>query len=329
MPHSVEISAASSVLSNETQVSIHPLSSVQQVVWLDQMLNPDAPHYNIGWTIQIDAAIDPLVLEQAIRDFVMENDAARLTLIKTEGMPQQHILPSVEFVLPVLDFSDETDADQHARDHLNQMHKQPFDLYGGLLWRMALIRASPTRYYWLLCYHHLIADGVSGTQSFTSIASAYNRLLGRDTTTAEAAPSYLDFIAKDQDYSSSARFALDEKFWRQRFTQLPARLVSGDSALSAETLAPSEQFYWSIERPLFKKMTAFAAAHGCSASDFMLALTSVYFARINDLDEVVIGVPIHGRSARDKNTFGMFSSIIPVGVALDRQQPFTHAMAAV
>ncbi|MEM4990087.1 amino acid adenylation domain-containing protein [Collimonas sp. H4R21] len=330
MSNPVETPAAPGALSNDGPASVHPLSSVQQVVWLDQMLNPDIPYYNIGLAVQIDAAVDPLVLQQAIRYFAVENDAARLVLVKAGGMAQQQVLPSVDFVLPVLDFSGEADGDLHARQRMEQVFKQPFDLYGGLLWKMELIRVSPSRYYWLLCYHHLVADGISTSQSFTSIASAYNRLLGLDVTLAEAAPSYLDFIAKDRDYFSSARFALDKEFWRQRFTQLPARLVAGDSALAARQLAPSAQRYWSIDRPRFDKMTAFAAAHGFSAPDFMLALTSVYFARANDLDEVVIGVPIHNRgNAREKSTFGMFSSIIPVAIALDRQQPFSQAMAAV
>ncbi|WP_050808442.1 non-ribosomal peptide synthetase [Collimonas fungivorans] len=330
MSNPVEISAAPGALANDAQTSVHELSSVQQVVWLDQLLNPGIPYYNIGLAAKIDAAIDPLVLQQAIRHFAMENDAARLVLVKAGGVARQQVLPSVDFDLPVLDFSAEADGDLRARQRMEQVFKQPFDLHGGLLWKMELIRVGPARYYWLLCYHHLVADGISTSQSFASIASTYNRLLGLDETVAEAAPSYLDFIAKDQDYFSSARFALDKEFWRQRFTQLPARLVPGDSALSAKTLAPSEQVYWSIERPLFEQMTAFAAAHGFSASDFMLALISVYFARANDLDEVVIGVPIHNRSnAREKNTFGMFSSIIPVAIALDRQQPFSQAMAAV
>ncbi|WP_211470774.1 non-ribosomal peptide synthetase, partial [Collimonas humicola] len=320
----------SNSLPNGASAAVHELSSVQQVVWLDQMLNPDIPYYNIGLAVQIDAAVDPLLLQQAIRDFAMANDASRLTLVKAGGVAQQQVLPSLEFVLPVLDLSGAADGDQHARQHMERVFKQAFDLYGGPLWKMELIRVSPVRYYWLLCYHHLVADGISTSQSFVSIAKAYNRLLGLDSTVAETAPSYLDFIAKDQDYFASSRFALDKEFWRQRFTQLPARLVAGDSALAAKTLAPSEQVYWPIQRPLFEKMTAFASGHGFSGSDFMLALTSIYFARVVDLEEVVIGVPVHNRSnAREKNTFGMFSSIIPVGFALDRQQPFVHAMAAV
>ncbi|AIY42364.1 Peptide synthetase [Collimonas arenae] len=330
MSNPVETTAAPIALSNDIHMSTHELSSVQQVVWLDQMLNPAIPYYNIGLSAVIDVPVDPSILQQAIHEFAMHNDASRLVLVKAPGVARQRILPSVDIVLKISDFSGEADAEQRARDYVEQVFKQPFDLYGGLLWKTELVCISPSRYLWLLCYHHLVADGISTSQSFASIASGYNRLLGLDTTVAEAAPSYLDFIAKDRDYATSSRFALDKEFWRSRFAQLPARLVNGDSALAAKDLAPSEQVYWSLSRAQFDQLTGYATEHGFSASDFVLALISVYFARIQDLDEVIIGVPVHNRgSAREKATFGMFSSIIPVWIALDRQQPFAQAMAAV
>ncbi|MFC5474599.1 non-ribosomal peptide synthetase [Paraherbaspirillum soli] len=316
--------------SNGTAATAHSLSSVQQVIWLDQTLNPDLPHYNVGAAIQIDGEIDAPLFEYAVKRFVDQNDACRMILIKESDMARQQVLPWVDSCVPVIDFSNKADGNNRAWQHMRQAFSQPFDLYGGLLWEMQLVRASRSRYYWFQRYHHLIADGISVSLATLGVSNEYNRMLGLDTSDSEAGPSYLDFIAKDQAYLASQRFLHDQQFWSERFTALPAPLVPQTGAPAAREISPGDQVLWPIKRAFFNRMNAFAAEHGFSSMHFMLALVSIYFARVSDLDQVAIGVPVHNRStANDKKTFGMFSSMIPVGIALDRNQSFVDVMQTV
>jgi amino acid adenylation domain-containing protein len=309
----------------------YPLSSTQQGIWLEQMLNPDVPFYNIGMVVQIDGAVDVAIFQNALNYVVDKNDALRLVLCKSVVAAQQQVLPSVDISLTVADFSDDVNGDEQAWRHMRQVFIQPFDLGGGLLFGWQLVRASHSRYYWLHRYHHLITDGYGVQLIGFAVVEAYNRMLEVDsTTTSEPEPSYLGYIAEDQAYLASSRYERSRQFWCERFAELPPPLIQPVRADTSREILPSEQVLWSIERPAYDRIKGFSEKHGFSTAHFMLALFGTYFARVSDLDEIVIGVPVHNRTTpRQKRSFGMFASVIPVRLRVDRSHTFIEIMRAV
>ncbi|WP_460900642.1 condensation domain-containing protein, partial [Paraburkholderia jirisanensis] len=299
---------------------IYDLSSAQQVVWIDQMAHPDAPLYNIGMALQIDGELDLVTLEQAVNQVVAANDALRLVMCDGDGLARQKRLPAVRIRIPLLDFSAEPDADARALAFVKDAFRRPFTKLGELLWDTQLVRVSATRYYWLHRYHHLVTDGIGVSLTGLAFADLYNRLQQDPTATLETGPSYLDLVADDQAYLASPRFARDREFWGKRFASLPPPLLERSGTLTLGAFAPSAQLRWSIARELFDSLAAFAAAHDSSIANLFLAVLGVYFSRTSHVDEVVIGLPVHNRgSARAKRTFGMFSSVSPVGLRVDQQ----------
>ncbi|MCW7540197.1 amino acid adenylation domain-containing protein, partial [Aquabacterium sp. A7-Y] len=306
----------------------HPLSSVQQVVWIDQMLSGDTPNYNIGVVVRIDGALDLGMLEAAIAHVVNRSDAMRMVLTDGADGVKQEVLREVPTSLNVQDWRDHPDGEEGALRHLRECFKQPFDVHAGLLWEFRLIRTGISRHYWLLRCHHLITDGFGVSLIVGAVADAYNAI--RQAGTADSAlPAYLDFVADDRAYLSSARFQRDRDFWRHRYAQLPEPLLPQPHGTEKQ-IVPAGQAIWRIKRHTMANIEALAAAHQCSLQHFMLALFYAYFSRVTDRDEIVIGVPVHNRSsARDKATLGMFSSMVPIGVTVDRQAGFAELLHAV
>ena len=275
--------------SNAPDATHHALSSVQQVVWLDQILHPDAPIYNIGLAWQIRGEVDADLLRQAIQCVADNNDALRMALCDSDGMARQQILPSLVVALPVTDFSGEADADLRARAHMAAAFARPFDLNAGPLWTCELVRSDRCSY-WLQRYHHLVIDGFGIALIVHAVADAYNRLLA-GAAPADAGPSYLDFVAEDQQYLASARYARDGEFWGARFVELPAPLFACKSADAGARVAPSEQVCWTVPRAQYERMKDFAAGHAYSISHLMLAAIGAYFARVTGQGEIVVGTP--------------------------------------
>ena len=120
----------------------HPLSSVQRDIWFDQILHPDVPLYNIGGYLRIDGPVDPAIFEQAVRQVVRENDALRIILHEGDPVPMQEFREDVQFDVPFLDFSEEDNAMQKAVEWLQQVFVKPFQLYGALLFRYALVKLT-------------------------------------------------------------------------------------------------------------------------------------------------------------------------------------------
>ncbi|HEX3764430.1 MAG TPA: condensation domain-containing protein, partial [Kofleriaceae bacterium] len=139
----------------------HGLASVQQVIWLDQILNPDLPCYNTGSRWEIAGELDVARFEAAIQHAVTANDALRLVLDEAAGVAVQRVLPRVDVRVHHVDFSGHPDAEARAHAHVRQLAGTPFPLYGALLWDDHLVRLGPARTWWVHRTHHLIADGAS------------------------------------------------------------------------------------------------------------------------------------------------------------------------
>ena len=116
----------------------HDLASVQQVIWLDQMLNPDIPHYNIGARWDITGELDVARLEAAIQEVVDAHDALRIVLYDEAGIAVQRVLPRVTVGVRRIDLSAHADAEDRARAYLQEIGGTPFAQYGALLWEETL-----------------------------------------------------------------------------------------------------------------------------------------------------------------------------------------------
>jgi Condensation domain/AMP-binding enzyme len=307
-----------------------PLSSVQRVVWFDHITHPGIPLCNIGIACEIDGALDPAILEAAINQIVEVNEAPRLVLSSGDGMPRQRVLPAVHVALAVHDFSRHADAAERAHEHMRQAFREPFTSLSELLWDTQLLIVSPERCYWLHRYHHIVADGLGVTLFTHACIAAYNRLLKGVGNPPPAVPSYLDFVEEDESYLYSPRFNRDAAFWGERYAMVPAPLFQRAVIRQLGLASPSDQVRWTIARAHFNQLTAFAAGHGYSIAHLLIAALSVYFSRVSGADEVIIGLPVHNRtSAKLKAMFGMFSSVSPIGIAVDSGADFVQLMGVV
>ncbi|PBP78634.1 non-ribosomal peptide synthetase, partial [Pseudomonas syringae] len=315
-------------VSNNSNVS-YELSSVQQGIWLGQIANPDIPLYNIGMKLEIKGDLDIPMFEKAINLVVRHNDALRLALFQEGDIARQRVLPSVDITLELVDFSDYVDSVERAQEYLQHAFSRPFNPLEGILWEAQLVRCSASRHYWLGRYHHLIMDGSGATLFCHAVAKAYNNLLvGIDEL--EEGPSYRDFLVKDQAYLNSPRLERDRSFWRERYAHIPPSLLqwSGDHAVGS--MCKSGHIRSTIKRDLFNAVAAVATEHGLSPVTVFFAVVSAYFSRVGGAEEVIIGMPLHNRTtARQKQTIGMFSSVIPIGVRVDPNRSLLELMGDV
>ncbi|MCF5434524.1 amino acid adenylation domain-containing protein, partial [Pseudomonas syringae] len=315
-------------VSNNSNVS-YELSSVQQGIWLGQIANPDIPLYNIGMKLEIKGDLDIPMFEKAINLVVRHNDALRLALFQEGDIARQRVLPSVDITFELVDFSDYVDSVERAQEYLQHAFSRPFNPLEGILWEAQLVRCSASRHYWLGRYHHLVMDGSGATLFCHAVAKAYNNLLvGIDEL--EEGSSYRDFLVKDQAYLNSPRLERDRSFWRERYAQIPPSLLqwSGDHAVGS--MCKSGHIRSTIKRDLFNAVAAVATEHGLSPVTVFFAVVSAYFSRVGGAEEVIIGMPLHNRTtARQKQTIGMFSSVIPVGVRVDPNRSLLELMGDV
>jgi hypothetical protein len=320
--------------------ALHPLSSPQHAVWLDQALLPDVPCYNIGVAFELHGPLATNHFEAAIADAVRVHDALRIVLETHDGECVQRFGEGPDSPLQYFDFTKAVDSDSLAKAHIEHALRIPFDLRNDVLWRMHWLQVEPERGYWLLCFHHLVADGLSVSLVAHSVIAAYSRRVqaktqvdgGAETSDGTfAVLTYRDFVAQDAEYLSSRRFAKDREFWLQRFPSMPNPLFDAPRGGVVGSYRGCEQIVWRMDRDSYTRLEEIAAAEGASSTHFLLTAIAVHFARqCGWCDEVVIGMPVHNRAnAAQRRTVGMFSAMIPIGIAVDPTHSFIETLRAV
>ncbi|CAM3324100.1 non-ribosomal peptide synthetase [Xenorhabdus nematophila] len=334
-----------SVVDNDDFLLSHssPLSSPQHVIWLDQIIHSDSSNYNIGLFFSIRGELNATLLEQAVKAVVYRHDTLRLRIMNTHTFPVQKVIDSLPVSVELRDFSSYSDAETKAKQYMDEEFQRPFQL-NETLWRAELLRVSNTRWYWQFCCHHLIIDGTGLFILFKDVIDTYNHLVQNKTLSREAL-SYLDFIADDQNYLASPDYSRDLQFWLKRYENLPQPLLS--PADTNKTRHPEhtksldlsnatdwkatdhwqKPVCWQIDQALFQRIEESVTQHGLSILHFMYAVLAGYFARTTGVNEIVLGIPLHNRkSARQKNTMGMFASVIPIGITIEPQDTFLVVM---
>lgn len=302
-------------------MAIFPLTTVQQAVWLDQLLTPEAPCYNVGALWRFDMTLNIALLHEAVRQIMPQHDALNIILQEDEQGINQTTVHKKEPVLEFHDLSKTSLSIEEAKQFLNRQYIRPFKLYGELLWRSITVKFNESTSFWLINVHHIIADGTSVSLLSKMIMSRYKALLAQQSDSPCKAPGYSEFIAHDHGYLNSHRYDRDREYWINHFAEAPASLLERRQGF--QDTQPSVQAVRRISAARYRQLEAFAAQHGGSAMHFFNALIACWFARQWQTDSVILGVPVHNRSgARYKQTLGMFSSMLPIRLAVDSGQPF-------
>ena len=312
-------------------MSVYPLTTVQQAVWIDQLLTPDTPCYNIGGVWEIHHQVEIKIFQQAIAEIMQQHDTLKFILSETEQGIVQSISHIHQMIFSHHDFSLSEDALNSGWKKLRQLFTQPFTLYDHLLWRCHVIKVSDNLSLLLLNAHHLITDGFSIALLSRLIFARYQQLLnGEPLTVLPTLAGYRDFIAYDRQYLASPRYQQDRDFWLSRFADIPPFALERRQGYSEETSWPSSQITRNLPLARYQQLSDYAEHRGASVMHFMTALLACCLGRLWQVDEITLGLPILNRNgARFKQTLGMFSSMIPLRLVLDGQQPFTALMQQV
>ena len=293
----------------------HPLTSYQKDIWLEQCLYPGKPIYNLGGYMDIKGKIDPDIFTKAIDRLIQDNDSFRIRVFEKKGEPYLKILSEIKYDVPFYDFSGREEPDKACLDWMKEKFLEAFD-FDEHLFQFALLKAEENTYFWFVRIHHIISDGYSIAMLYKEVIGNYNQLAAGIIEPDKIAGSYTEFIDENKRYLSSQTFLNDKEFWKERYQNIPEPLFNRNPDGDAD-LPVSDRFTFSIKRTLYDKVVAFSQANGCTAFHFILAVLFIYFSRVCNRDEVVIGVPILNRGkAKYKQVMGLFANVIPLRIKL-------------
>ncbi|MGN8069356.1 amino acid adenylation domain-containing protein [Mucilaginibacter sp. 22184] len=305
-----------------------PIPSNQKIIWFDQKLFPDANSYNINIGVRIKGNIDTTLFERAINILIAQNDVLRSEFCEVEGILHVRIRAvGVAFNLNFQDFSGRENSEQFCMAWMIEKSYQPLSFAKNEFYSFVLLKKADNEYYWYLQIHQLIADAYSVGLMISKLASIYESLI-RDERIAEiTTASYTAYIQEEQDYFNSVKFEQDKKYWTAKFSAAPKAISVGIRDQKKDQVQSQNiRKQLSISRPYYKKLQHLTAQQGVTTFHFFLGLLYTYFARINQITDLVIGASLFDNPAF-KNTLGCFYRTLPVRMDYGATTTFTELLS--
>ena len=295
------------------------LTQSQSSLWAGQQLSPDEPLYNMAFTFTIKGAIKIESFQTAFQKLVNNVDALRTTFFMQEGVPKQRILPTLDYVVEVQDWS--ADPNNEIKTWAENRSQKQFDLT-ECCFDSVLIKKEDNCFIWYFNQHHLITDAWSVSVLYQTFVDYYLYQEGKLEEIVKVYPfqNYLDF---------EKTAGKQKNYWKNQSTKQP-KLPKLYGRKNSESTTKALRYCLELGQERSQRLNEFIAQREVRSFTKDLSLFNVfatvlfaYLYRISGQRHLSFGIPAHNRSSpKYKKTAGLFIEIFPLTVELDEKERF-------
>ncbi len=268
------------------------------------------PHIFVipAWT-NMYTDINYEVLEQAINYTVKNHDIHRVRFMRMGTEVVQYFENYTPFDVPKIVINDISELEDYLKN-------VTFAIYGGDMIKFLMYENATTGVGGFACVlHHLIGDAWSLSLIAEETMIAYSQLIKGEEPTRCRISSYKDFIDAETEYIASEKYMKDAEFWENKFTESSDIFSFKSNNNFFETSSTRKNF------PVQESITKYCKENKISLFAFFFAAYSLYFSRITNEKEVIIGTPFLNRTNRkERNSMGMFISTLPFKQTINDEQ---------
>ncbi|WP_194835067.1 amino acid adenylation domain-containing protein [Nocardia sp. XZ_19_369] len=307
--------ALTTAAADDTATDLVPLSAAQHGIWLAEKVlasaSSDAVPINIAHYVDIRGAVDESAFAAAVAAAGRELGSGCLRVVEVAGRPYQRIDLDQAGGGRVVDFTHAADPAATAAAWMRADHSAPRDLRDDPLVESTLLRLSRRHYYWYSRMHHLAVDGYGCLALLARIAQRYNALRSGHTPAPLRIVTFEQMHAAETEYRASASFAADQEYWADQVANLPDQVSLAGAAADpgAHDIVSANE----LPAQVVSLLHTVAERHRVSTAQLMVAITAGFLARATDADDLVLTVPVSGRTTRRlKNSAGMLVNLLPL-----------------
>ncbi|HME76009.1 MAG TPA: condensation domain-containing protein, partial [Mycobacterium sp.] len=189
-----------------------PLTRAQLDIWLAEETGRFGAKWQLGVLLRIAGPIDPGLFESAIRQVVREAEPLRAAFFQLDGQVFQKAVdyPDVELARYDLTSSQDPVRDAYRLASSIQRTKMQFS---GPLFKFALLQTRVDEFYWFVCCHHIVVDGISLAVVCHRIADIYSAIASGASIPPAFFGSLSDLVDCELEYEASTDYLDDQAYW--------------------------------------------------------------------------------------------------------------------
>ncbi|WP_297835459.1 non-ribosomal peptide synthetase, partial [Pseudomonas sp.] len=291
---------------------IYPLSPMQSGMLFHALDNPTSGQYVNQLSVSV-GGLDPERFRAAWQRVVNRHAILRSCFVWQGEVPLQVVVKHLDAPVQVLDWRGKTADDINRLEREEREHG--FDLARLPLQRVLLVQLDAERYQLIWTSHHILLDGWSSARLMGEVLSGYHV-----EQTLPAAPSYRDYIG----WLAQQDEAADERFWRQRLSELPAPTLLATVIPSRSAETGHGAVYTHLSEPLTATLQAFAQAQRITMNTLIQGAWLLLLQRYTGQSSVAFGTTVAGRPADladVEEMLGLFINTLPVIQTPTSSQP--------
>ena len=274
-----------------------PASLSQQRLWFLQQLAPQSTAYNMPLALRFNEALKPSHVSRAICRLLQHHESLRTSFADHEGEAVLMIDDWHNWQLPTLDFSRlaPDTATRNAREQINLLANEAFDLARGPLFRALLIKLPGRQSILAFCLHHIIIDG----WSVELLLQELGQLLANPDTDTLPAPElqYSDFSLWQHGWLGGELLQGQLDYWRRQLAAAPALInLPTDKPRPAVLSQNGASCHFTIPQASVTGLKNLARQQNASLFMVMMAAFSALLCRYSGQQDICVGFPISGRN---------------------------------
>ena len=306
------------------------LSYDQQRLWLEDQLLPGAA-YHVHGRQRLIGPLDTAALDTGIRAIVTRHEILRTRFPTVDGQPVQVVDELADdWHIRIEDLGDMAgDRDAAAAELMDAEALAPFDLARGPLVRCLLVRVGESEHYLGITAHHIVCDDWSVALFGREVAALYGA--GGDLARSGLEP--LDIQYRDYAYWQRSRLTgdvLDREvgYWREQLAGAPPAITLPARLWGAPATTPhGGRVVKVMSKEDTEAVHQLCRGHGVTVFMTLLAGLATVLGRWSGQWDLVIGVPITGRSdAGTQKLIGFFVNTLPLRVDLTGDPTFADLL---
>ncbi|MDD1015718.1 non-ribosomal peptide synthetase [Pseudomonas rubra] len=310
------------------------LSYAQQRMWLLWQLEPASAAYNLPSAVRLQGKLQVAALEQAFASLVQRHETLRSVFVQ-QADEQLALLPAPQWPqVEHLDLSamPEQAREQRLRALAEAQSLQPFDLAGGPLLRVLLLKLAADQHVLLMTLHHIVSDGWSMNVLIEEFSQLYAAHLGNQAPTLAALPiQYSDYALWQRCWLEAGEKERQLEYWRAKLGEEhpPLELPLDHSRPALPSYRGARQRF-SVDPALAEALGAWARSEGVTLFMLLLSAFNILLYRYTGQGDLRIGVPIANRNRSEvEGLIGCFVNTQVLRNQLDAQMTVRQLLAAV
>ncbi|HVR99677.1 MAG TPA: condensation domain-containing protein, partial [Thermoanaerobaculia bacterium] len=306
-----------------------PLSFAQQRLWFLDRLTPGDPAYNILSLVEVGGRLRPEALRRALEGVAARHETLRTTFTRVGTVPAQIVAPRADVALPRVDLSGLGDAaEAEARRLCHEEVLRPFDLEAGPLMRAGLLRLGPDKHLLSVNLHHIVSDGWSMGILIREAVTLHEAFVHEVPPALPELPiQYADFAVWQRQWLSGERLAAELAWWRDRLQGTEALRLPTDRPRPPQRTSRGASLPLRLEAAPSARLHTLAQAERVTAFVVLLAAWQTLLLRYSGQEDLVVGVPVAGRSRTEvAGLIGFFVNNVVMRGDLSGDPPFRELL---